>query len=70
MVECPAISSVLMYCSSTHFAYFTRACEFGRKAKTGVTAYVSALKKRHFVSDFFPHTTKPSVDLLWMRSTD
>ena len=59
MVECPAISSVLVYCSSTHFAYFTRACEFGRKVKTGVTAYVSALEKRH---PYYATFRRPFVD--------
>ena len=71
-VEGPAISLVLMYCCSAPFAYFSRACQFGRKAKTTgeVNRYVSALEKRHFVWDFFPHTTQPSVDLLWMRSAE
>ena len=56
MVEGPAISSVLMYCSSTPFAYFTRACKFDRKAKTTgeVSSVCFCIRKTAFCLGLFP----------------
>ena len=70
MVECPAISS----CSCTALLHLLHISPgpvnsvVKPKQPAKSTAYVLALEKRHSIRNFLPHTTQPSVYILWMRS--